>query len=35
VIMDERAAAAPALEAMDAAPAEGFGDVADDAQNEA
>jgi DNA-directed RNA polymerase subunit beta' len=35
VIMDERAAAAPALEAMDVPSAEGFGEVAEDAQNEA
>jgi DNA-directed RNA polymerase subunit beta' len=35
VIMDERAAAAPALEAIDVPSAEGFGEVAEDAQNEA
>jgi len=35
VIMEERAAAAPALEAMDAPSAEGFAEVAEDAQNEA
>ena len=35
VIMDERAAAAPALEVMDVPSAEGFGEVAEDAQNEA
>ena len=35
VIMDERAAAAPALEAMDAPSAEGFAEAAEDAQNEA
>ncbi|MEC7616173.1 MAG: DNA-directed RNA polymerase subunit beta' [Pseudomonadota bacterium] len=35
VIMDERAAAAPALEAMDAPSAEGFDEAAEDAQNEA
>jgi hypothetical protein len=34
-IMDERAAATPALEAMDAGPGEGFGEVAEEAQNEA
>jgi DNA-directed RNA polymerase subunit beta' len=35
VIMDERAAAAPALEAMDAPASEGFAEAAEDAQNEA
>ena len=35
VIMEERAAAAPALEAMDAPASEGFAEVAEDAQNEA
>ncbi|MEC8643281.1 MAG: DNA-directed RNA polymerase subunit beta' [Pseudomonadota bacterium] len=33
-IMDERAAATPALEAMDTEPGEGFGEIAEEARNE-
>jgi hypothetical protein len=34
-IMDERAAATPALEAMDGEAGEGFGEIAEEAQTEA